>query len=87
MIEHLRALGITAIELMPVHEFTTDAFLSDQGLTNYWGYSTLNYFSPSKRYSTREFPGSQVGEFKSMVKALHAAKIEVILDVVCNHTC
>jgi isoamylase len=87
IIEHLRALGVTAVELMPVHEFTTDSFLADKGLTNYWGYSTLNYFSPSQRYSTRDYPGAQVDEFKGMVKALHAAGIEVILDVVYNHSC
>jgi isoamylase len=87
VIEHLLKLGITAVELLPVHESADDSFLNDKGLSNYWGYSTLNYFSPEQRYASRRTPGSQVAEFKSMVKALHAAGIEVLLDVVYNHTC
>jgi len=87
VIEHLLKLGITAVELLPVHAAADDSFLSDKGLSNYWGYSTLNYFAPEQRYASRRTPGSQVAEFKSMVKALHAAGIEVILDVVYNHTC
>jgi isoamylase len=87
IIEHLKTLGVTAIELLPVHEFATDSFLQERKLTNYWGYSTLNFFSPDQRYSSRSQPGIQVEEFKTMVKGLHAAGIEVILDVVYNHTC
>ncbi|HEX4459115.1 MAG TPA: glycogen debranching protein GlgX, partial [Polyangia bacterium] len=87
IIEHLKMLGVTAIELLPVHEFATDSFLQERKLTNYWGYSTLNFFSPDQRYSSRRHPGVQVEEFKTMVKQLHAAGIEVILDVVYNHTC
>jgi isoamylase len=87
VIEHLLKLGVTAVELLPVHEAADDSFLNDKGLANYWGYSTLNYFSPEQGYASRRTPGSQVAEFKSMVKALHAAGIEVLLDVVYNHTC
>ncbi|CAM4150812.1 glycogen debranching protein GlgX [Corallococcus sp. ZKHCc1 1396] len=87
IIEHLQKLGVTAVELLPVHEFADDSFLNDKGLSNYWGYSTLNYFSPEQRYASRKTPGGAVAEFKSMVKSLHAAGIEVILDVVYNHTC
>ncbi len=86
-IAHLKALGVTAVELLPVHESADDAFLEDRFLRNYWGYSTLGYFAPEQRYGSRRTPGSQAAEFKSMVKALHAAGIEVILDVVYNHTC
>jgi glycogen operon protein len=86
-IEHLRTLGVSAVELLPVHEFVDDGFLQDRGLHNYWGYSTLAYFAPEQRYASRGAPGAQVAEFKSMVKALHRAGIEVILDVVYNHTC
>jgi isoamylase len=85
-IDHLLRLGVTAVELLPVHTFTDEPFLIEKGLTNYWGYNTLNYFSPSARYATSGHPGEQVREFKAMVKALHAAGIEVILDVVYNHT-
>ncbi|RKG79252.1 glycogen debranching enzyme GlgX [Corallococcus exercitus] len=87
IIEHLQKLGVTAVELLPVHEFADDSFLNDKGLSNFWGYSTLNYFSPEQRYASRKTPGGAVAEFKSMVKSLHAAGIEVILDVVYNHTC
>jgi isoamylase len=86
-IAHLKALGVTAIELLPVHEYTDDGFLEDRVLRNYWGYSTLGFFAPKQRYASRRTPGAQVNEFKAMVKALHAAGIEVILDVVYNHTC
>lgn len=85
-LEYLKSLGITAVELMPVHAFVSDKFLRDRGLTNYWGYNTVNYFSPDARYSSTGDRGEQVGEFKSMVKALHREGIEVILDVVYNHT-
>ncbi|WMJ74209.1 glycogen debranching protein GlgX [Cytophagaceae bacterium ABcell3] len=85
-IEYLKKLGITAIELMPVHHFITDSFLHEKGLTNYWGYNTLSYFAPDVRYSSSGNRGEQVKEFKNMVKELHKAGIEVILDVVYNHT-
>lgn len=86
-IRHLTDLGVTAVELLPVHEFVDDQFLVKKGLKNYWGYSTLGFFSPENRYSSSNECGGQVIEFKEMVKALHAANIEVILDVVFNHTC
>ncbi|MEX2281817.1 MAG: glycogen debranching protein GlgX [Gemmatimonadota bacterium] len=86
MIDYLKTLGVTAVELLPVHDFLDDKFLLDQGLRNYWGYNTTNFFSPDARYSSMGDRGAQVAEFKSMVKALHAAGIEVILDVVYNHT-
>ena len=86
IIDHLTDLGITAIELMPVHQFVNDPHLVDQGLSNYWGYNTIGFFAPHNGYSAADNPGQQVQEFKQMVKALHAADIEVILDVVYNHT-
>lgn len=86
-IEHLRKLGVTAVELLPVHQSFDDGFLVDRGLHNYWGYQTLNYFAPDNRFSSSGDRGGQVREFKEMVKRLHAAGIEVILDVVYNHTC
>ncbi|MEV6207828.1 glycogen debranching protein GlgX [Kitasatospora sp. NPDC051914] len=86
LIEHLAKLGVTAIELMPVHQFVRDHRLRDLGLSNYWGYNTIGYFAPHSSYSSTGDRGQQVQEFKSMVKALHAAGIEVILDVVYNHT-
>ncbi|MEJ8800725.1 glycogen debranching protein GlgX [Pontibacter sp. H249] len=85
-IKYLQELGITAIELMPVHHFVTDRHLQDIGLTNYWGYNTIGYFAPDVRYSANGVQGQQVTEFKNMVKELHKAGIEVILDVVYNHT-
>ncbi|MFD1769916.1 glycogen debranching protein GlgX [Sphingobacterium suaedae] len=85
-IDYLKNLGITAIELMPVQHFITDRHLSDKGLTNYWGYNTIGFFAPDVRYATAYTRGEQVVEFKEMVKALHQAGIEVILDVVYNHT-
>lgn len=85
-LDHLKKLGVTAVELMPVHEFIDDKRLLELGLKEYWGYSTINYFSPAGRYSSAGDRGEQIGEFKSMVKALHRAGIEVILDVVYNHT-
>ena len=84
-LDHLLELGVTAVELLPVHEFVDDPFLRARGLTNYWGYSTLGFFAPEQRYA-RGNRGEQVGEFREMVKALHAAGLEVILDVVYNHT-
>ncbi|MTD13951.1 glycogen debranching protein GlgX [Nakamurella sp. YIM 132087] len=86
VIDHLTRLGVTAIELMPVHQFVQDSTLLDKGLTNYWGYNTIGFFAPHNAYSAFGDRGSQVQEFKAMVKAMHAAGIEVILDVVYNHT-
>ena len=86
MIGYLQQLGITAIELMPVHHFANDSTLQDKGLSNYWGYNTIGFFAPDPKYSSSTTPGGQVQEFKAMARALHAADIEVILDVVYNHT-
>jgi glycogen operon protein len=86
VIEHLTRLGVTAIELMPVHQCVPEPTLVQRGLTNYWGYNTIAFLAPDNRYSSSEAPYGQVAEFKAMVKALHAAGIEVILDVVYNHT-
>ncbi len=86
VIDHLTRLGVTAIELMPVHQFVNDSTLIDQGLSNYWGYNTIGFFAPQNTYSAFGERGQQVQEFKAMVKALHNAGIEVILDVVYNHT-
>jgi glycogen operon protein len=85
-IQYLKELGITAIELMPVHHFVQDKFLADKGLSNYWGYNTIGFFAPDVRYASGGTRGEQVFEFKNMVKELHKAGIEVILDVVYNHT-
>ncbi|HXJ66545.1 MAG TPA: glycogen debranching protein GlgX [Actinomycetota bacterium] len=85
IVDHLRSLGVTAVELMPVHQFVRDRRLLDMGLTNYWGYNTLSFLAPDVGYSTSGL-GQQVDEFKSMVKGLHSAGMEVILDVVYNHT-
>jgi len=86
-IAHLQALGITAVELLPVHHFLCrPGHLVDRGLSNYWGYDSINYLAPHAAYSADKTPGGQVNEFKEMVKALHFAGIEVILDVVYNHT-
>jgi glycogen operon protein len=86
VINHLRDLGVTAVELMPVHHFLKDRILLDRGLTNYWGYNTLGFFAPESRYCAPSIPQSAAQQFKMMVAALHAAGIEVILDVVYNHT-
>ena len=86
IIEHLQRLGVTAIELMPVHQFVNDSVLEEKGLSNYWGYNTIAFFAPQNTYSASGQRGQQVQEFRAMVKALHAAGIEVILDVVYNHT-
>ena len=86
VIEHLTRLGVTAVELMPVHQFVPEHELTERGLTNYWGYNTIAFLAPHNGYSSASAPGGQVGEFKAMVKALHEAGIEVILDVVYNHT-
>ncbi len=82
VIDHLQRLGVTAVELMPVHLFVDDQALVERGLRNYWGYNSIGFFTPDMRYAA----GDAVNEFKTMVKTLHAAGIEVILDVVYNHT-
>ena len=86
VIEYLRKIGVTAIELMPIHQFVNDSFLQEKGLSNYWGYNTIGFFAPHNAYSSSGQRGEQVNEFKSMVKAYHRAGMEVILDVVYNHT-
>jgi isoamylase len=86
VIAHLQRIGVTAVELMPVHQFVAEQSLVERGLTNYWGYNTIGFLAPHNRYSSAGQRGEQVGEFKTMVKALHEAGIEVILDVVYNHT-
>ena len=86
MIEHYKKIGVTAIELMPVHQFIHDSHLADRGMTNYWGYNTIGFFAPHNDYASSGQRGQQVQEFKAMVKALHAHGLEVILDVVYNHT-
>ncbi|MFI5611461.1 glycogen debranching protein GlgX [Amycolatopsis sp. NPDC051903] len=86
VIEHLKKLGVTAVELMPVHQFVTDHGLDERGLRNYWGYNTIGYFAPHDSYAAMPGQGGAVQEFKGMVRALHEANIEVILDVVYNHT-
>jgi isoamylase len=85
MLEYFQSLGVTALELLPVHQFVVDRHLAERGLTNYWGYNTIGFFAPDVRYATRGL-GNQVYEFKTMVKTLHQAGLEVILDVVYNHT-
>ena len=85
-IPHLKELGINAVELLPVHEFYVDDFLIDKKLTNYWGYNTIGFFAPESSYSSGQCPGCQVAEFKTLARELHKAGIEVILDVVFNHT-
>jgi glycogen operon protein len=87
IIEHLQKLGVTSVELLPVHAFADDSFLNDKNLSNFWGYNTLCFFAPEQYYASRKNPGGAVAEFKAMVRDLHAAGIEVILDVVYNHTC
>ncbi|KRE74228.1 glycogen debranching protein GlgX [Arthrobacter sp. Soil762] len=86
VIAHLQKLGITAIELMPVHQFVNEGTLKDKGLNNYWGYNTIGFFAPQNTYSSTGDTGQQVQDFKAMVRTLHRAGIEVILDVVYNHT-
>lgn len=86
IIDHLKGLGVTAVELLPVQAFVDDDFLVERGLRNYWGYNTIGYFAPETRYASRRGPGDEVREFKEMVKAFHRAGIEVLLDVVYNHT-
>ena len=86
VIDHLVGLGVTAIEFLPVHHFVRDKHLTDRGLTNYWGYNTIGFFAPDIRYAVSPVRGRHVREFKTMVKTLHSAGIEIILDVVYNHT-
>ncbi|WP_068276030.1 glycogen debranching protein GlgX [Aldersonia kunmingensis] len=86
IIDHLQSLGVTAIELMPVHQFLQDQILLDKGLRNYWGYNTFGFLAPHTDYSSAVKPGATVSEFKAMVRTFHEAGIEVILDVVYNHT-
>jgi len=87
VVNYLKDLGVTSVQLMPVHAAGNDGFLEDRGLRNYWGYNTLGFFAPERRYASDRSPQGPVREFKTMVKALHAAGLEVILDVVYNHTC
>ena len=86
IVAHLRTLGVTAVELLPVHQFVHDGHLTDKGLRNYWGYNTVGFFAPHNEYACGGGRGAQLREFKDMVKGLHAAGLEVILDVVYNHT-
>jgi isoamylase len=86
IVDHLTSLGVTAVELLPVHQFVNDSHLVDRGLSNYWGYNTIGFLAPHNGYSSGGTDGQQTTEFKSMVKTLHDADIEVILDVVYNHT-
>jgi isoamylase len=86
IIDHLKALGVTAIELMPAHQFVSDDVLAQRGLANYWGYNTIGFFAPHNAYAAAGQRGEQVQEFKAMVRAMHEAGIEVIMDVVYNHT-
>jgi isoamylase len=85
IVDHLKSLGVTTVELLPVHHFVDDRMLVDRGLRNYWGYNSIGYFAPEARYATHTI-GNQVYDFKSMVRTMHAAGLEVILDVVYNHT-
>jgi isoamylase len=86
VIDHLVGLGVTAVELMPVHHFVPEGFITEQGLTNYWGYATAGFFAPHGGYAAGSDTGQQVVQFKNLVKELHRAGIEVLLDVVYNHT-
>jgi isoamylase len=86
MIQHFKRMGVTAVELMPVHQFVNDSTLVEKGLSNYWGYNTIGFFAPHNGYASFGTRGEQVQEFKTMVRTLHRAGIEVILDVVYNHT-
>src|SRR5439155_1676752 len=86
IVEHFTSLGVTAVELMPVHQFVHDHRLVEQGLRNYWGYNTIGFFAPHNEYAASGNRGDQVNEFRYMVRTLHEAGIEVILDVVYNHT-
>src|SRR5439155_18293429 len=86
VVAYLKELGVTSVELMPVHQAATEPLVADRGLTNYWGYNTLGFFAPDARFSASGDAGGQVAEFRAMVDTLHGAGLEVILDVVYNHT-
>ena len=86
VISYLQDLGVTSVELMPVHQFLQDDRLRDLGLRNYWGYNTFGFFAPHQDYAAGDHPGDAVAEFKGMVRAYHEAGMEIILDVVYNHT-
>ena len=86
IVEYLQSLGVTAVELLPVHHFVSEKVVTERGLSNYWGYNTMGFFAPDVRYAVSHDGGRHVNEFKTMVKTLHSAGIEVILDVVYNHT-
>ena len=86
LLDYFHQLGVTAVELLPVHQFLDEHHLVQAGLTNYWGYSSLGFFAPEARYASTGVVGQQVVEFKTMVQTLHRAGLEVILDVVYNHT-
>ena len=86
VVDHLLRLGMTAVELLPIHHFVTETTVMERGLANYWGYNSIGYLAPHSAYSASGTKGQQVNEFKGMVKALHTAGLEVILDVVYNHT-
>jgi glycogen operon protein len=85
-IRHLTDLGVTAVELLPVHHFVDDAFLLERGLRNFWGYNSIGFFAPDHRHASSTMPGAAVTEFQTMVRELHRAGIEVLLDVVYNHS-
>jgi isoamylase len=87
VVQHLVDLGVTTVELLPVQEAVSEGFLAPKGLSNYWGYNPLAFAAPDQRFAASKAPGAAVNEFKAMVKALHAAGLEVVLDVVYNHTC
>ena len=84
VIQHIKSVGVTAVELLPVHSFVQDDYLQEKGLVNYWGYNTISFFTPARRYAA--VPDFAFAEFKEMVARLHGANLEVILDVVYNHT-
>ena len=86
VIQYLLELGVTAVELMPVHHFLHEGVLTGRGLRNYWGYNSIGFFAPHAEYASRRNPGGSIAEFREMVKAFHRAGIEVVLDVVDNHT-
>src|ERR1700719_2183022 len=86
MVNYLVELGVTAVELLPIHQIADEQFIVERGLRNYWGYSSIGYLAPHALYAATGTRGEQIREFKGMVKALHAAGLEVILDVVYNHT-
>ena len=86
MVEYLKDLGVTSVELLPIHQFFQDDRLKEMGLRNYWGYNTFGFFAPEHDYASTSNPGDAVAEFKHLVRAYHEAGMEIILDVVYNHT-